>query len=114
MDVINLNELKTHQDIIDAFEKLKEKATEVGTPICLNTTTSTMLELYYHDDYPNRILVDKYLSDLVRKCPKCGKDLEPSDVKDYAYVCFACDENFYHIEVDETDGIEGNVYFPNK
>ena len=112
--IINLNEIKTHEDIIDAFEKLKEKATELGTPICLNTTTSTMLELYYHEDYPNRILVDKYLSDLVRKCPKCGKDLAPSDVAAYAYVCFDCDENFYHIEVDETDGIEGNVYFPNK
>lgn len=112
--IINLNELKTHEDIIDAFEKLKEKAVELGTPICLNTTTSTELVLYYHDDYHNRILVDKYLSDLVRKCPKCGNDLAPSDVADYAYVCEYCDENFYHIEVDETDGIEGNVYFPNK
>ena len=114
MSVINLNELKKHEDIIYAFEKLKEKATEIGYPICLNTTTSTELELYYHDDYPGRILVDKYLSDLVRKCPKCGKDLAPSDVGGYAYLCTNCDENFYHIEVDETDGIDGNVYFTNK
>ena len=109
-----LETIKSHEDIIAAFDKLKEKAVELGMPICLNTTTSMELELYYHEDYPNRILVDKYLSDLVRKCPKCGKDLSPSDVADYAYVCFACDKNFYHIEVDETDGISGNVYFPNK
>lgn len=111
---MNIKNLQTTQDIIDAFEVLKEKAKELGTPICLNTTTSTELELYYHEDYPNRILVDKYLSDLVRKCPKCGKDLAPSDVAEYAYVCEHCDENFYHIEIDETDGIKGNVYFPNK
>lgn len=80
MGVIDLNELKTHEDIIDAFEKLKEKAREIGKPICLNTTTSTELVLYYHDDYEDRILVDKYLSDLA----------------------------------NETDDIQGNVYFPNK
>ena len=110
---MNLKRINTANDIIDAFEKLKQRATEIGLPICLNTTTSTQVELYYHEDYPNRILVDKYLSDRVRKCPKCGKNLSPSDVSGYAYVCVDCDENFYHCEVDETDGIIGNVYFPN-
>jgi len=106
---INLNKLTTHEDIIEAFNKLKEKAVELGTPICLNTTTSTELELYYHEDYPNRILVDKYESDRIRKCPKCGKDLAPSDVAGYAYTCYHCDENFYHIEVDESDNIHADI-----
>lgn len=101
MKTINLENIKTPQDIIDSFNILNEKAIEIGTPICLNTETSTFIDLYYHEDYPNRILVDKFTSNLKRKCPRCGKILSPSDVAGYAYVCFDCDENFYECEVDD-------------
>ena len=102
MSVINLDEINDTQGIIDAFDKLNERAIALGTPICLNTETSTSLVLYFHDDYQDRILVDKYLSNLKRKCPRCGSLLAPSDVEGYAYVCHECDENFCHFEVDET------------
>ena len=107
-NIIKLDRIKTHEEIIDAFNKLNEKATELGLPICLNTETSTFLELYFHDDYPNRILVDKCLSNLKRECPRCGSVLYPSDVGGYAYVCLECDENFYHIEVDESKEWNGS------
>ena len=32
------------------------------------------------------------------KCRKCGKFLRTTDVKDYSFTCFDCDENFYGIE----------------
>ena len=108
MSVINLDEINDTQGIIDAFDKLNERAIALGTPICLNTETSTSLVLYFHDDYQNRILVDKYLSNLKRKCPRCGSILTPSDVEGYAYVCHECDENFYHFEVDETKEWRGS------
>lgn len=107
METITLGNLNTHQDVIDAFNQLQERAVAIGTPICLNTETSTFLELYYHDDYPNRILVDKFLSNLKRKCPRCGSILAPSDVEGYAYVCNKCDENFCHFEVDESEEWHG-------
>lgn len=106
--LIKLDRIKTHEDIINAFNQLNEKAIELGLPICLNTTTSTFLELYFHDDYPNRILVDKYISNIKRKCPRCKSILHPSDVCGYAYVCLNCDENFYHIEVDESNEWNGS------
>lgn len=34
-------------------------------------------------------------------CPRCGKELEPSDLEDYAYQCKDCDEDFFEFEVDE-------------
>lgn len=108
MPIINLNEINDTQGIIDAFDKLNERAIALGTPICLNTETSTSLVLYFHDDYQNRILVDKYLSNLKRKCPRCGSILAPSDVEGYAYVCHECDENFCHFEVDETEEWRGS------
>lgn len=108
MSVINLDEINDTQGIIDAFDKLNERAIALGTPICLNTETSTSLVLYFHDDYENRILVDKYLSNLKRKCPRCGSLLAPSDVEGYAYVCHECDENFCHFEVDETEEWHGS------
>lgn len=108
MSVINLNEINDTQGIIDAFDKLNERAIALGTPICLNTETSTSLVLYFHDDYQDRILVDKYLSNLKRKCPRCGSILAPSDVEGYAYVCHECDENFCHFEVDETEEWRGS------
>ena len=106
---INLDLIKTHEDVIKAFNKLLNKSIEIGKPICLNTETSTFLELYYHEDYPNRILVDKYLSNLKRKCPRCGNLLAPSDVLGYEYVCHYCDENFYSCEVSEEEWNGSNV-----
>ena len=108
MAIINLEEINDTQGIIDAFDKLNERAIALGTPICLNTETSTSLVLYFHDDYQDRILVDKYLSNLKRKCPRCGSILAPSDVEGYAYVCHECDENFCHFEVDETTEWHGS------
>ena len=100
-DVVNnviLTHLKTPQDIVWAFDVLQEKAKELGCPICLNTITSNPLILYYHDDYENRVLVDKVLSNKRKECPKCKTLLEPSDVRGYQYVCTECDENFYENE----------------
>ena len=97
MAIINLDEINDTQGIIDAFDKLNERAIALGTPICLNTETSTSLVLYFHDDYQDRILVDKYLSNLKRKCPHCGSLLAPSDVEGYAYVCHECDDFFCHV-----------------
>lgn len=34
-------------------------------------------------------------------CPKCGGNLFLSDLPQYDYVCFNCDENFYECEVKE-------------
>lgn len=33
-----------------------------------------------------------------KACPRCGRELEPSDVAGYRYVCPDCDENFYSFE----------------
>lgn len=33
------------------------------------------------------------------KCPKCGKILLMSDLPQYDYVCYECDENFYECEM---------------
>ena len=85
--------------IIKKFNKLQKEATELGFPICLNTQTSVPLELYWHDDYDGRILVDKELSNIQKKCPRCGNLLHPSDVVGYEYVCYQCDENFYDCEL---------------
>ena len=84
--------------IIEKFNELQKEATELGFPICLNTQTSVPLELYWHDDYDGRILVDKELSNMQKKCPRCGNLLHPSDVAGYEYVCYQCDENFYECE----------------
>lgn len=45
--------------------------------------------------------MDKVLNGLKcsAKCPRCGKDLYLSDLPQYAYVCYHCDENFYDFEV---------------
>lgn len=36
---------------------------------------------------------------LSKKCPKCGSQLLESDLPQYSYLCFECDENFYECEV---------------
>ncbi len=38
------------------------------------------------------------------RCPKCGKAMKMrvSDLKDYAYQCLDCDEDFYSFECPET------------
>ena len=35
----------------------------------------------------------------VGTCPRCGSPLFYSDVLDYTYQCFTCDEDFYGIEI---------------
>lgn len=52
--------LNTHiTEIIDDFHKLVEKAKSYGLDIKLTPNSIESLELYFHDDYPNTILVDK-------------------------------------------------------
>lgn len=34
-----------------------------------------------------------------KKCPRCGGPLSWSDIPQYTYQCFTCDEDFYNIEV---------------
>lgn len=36
--------------------------------------------------------------DGIRYCPKCKRELSPSDVDGYEFVCRHCDENFYSFE----------------
>ena len=43
-------------------------------------------------------------------CRRCNGKLEPSDLEDYEYVCFECDENFYEFETkDEVKAIIGST-----
>lgn len=46
-------------EIIDDFRKVVEKAKSYGLDIKLTPFASNSLELYFHDDYPGVILVDK-------------------------------------------------------
>lgn len=38
------------------------------------------------------------MSETVYRCPRCGKELDASDVEGYEFVCHECDENFYGFE----------------
>ena len=40
--------------------------------------------------------LDRFSTDAA--CPRCGKRLFLSDLPQYAYVCYACDENFFEAE----------------
>ena len=44
--------------------------------------------------------IDRYISRFSTEaiCPRCGKRLFLSDLPQYAYVCYDCDENFYEAE----------------
>ena len=33
-----------------------------------------------------------------KECLHCGNKLYKSDLKDYTYVCYECEENFYEFE----------------
>lgn len=46
-------------DIISDFHTLVEKAKSYGLDIKLTPNSESSLELYFHDDYPDTILVDK-------------------------------------------------------
>ena len=46
-------------EIIDDFRKVVEKAKSYGLDIKLTPNSTDSLELYFHDDYPDTILVDK-------------------------------------------------------
>ena len=46
-------------EIIDDFKKLILKANSYGLDIKLTPYSESSLELYFHDDYPDTILVDK-------------------------------------------------------
>ena len=35
-----------------------------------------------------------------QKCPRCGCPVYPSDIPEYNYQCFDCDEDFYSFEVN--------------
>lgn len=45
--------------IIENFNNLAIMAEKLGFPIKLHTNSKGSLVLYYHDDHPNMILVDK-------------------------------------------------------
>lgn len=34
-----------------------------------------------------------------RFCPHCGRPLLKSQIKEYAFQCFCCDEDYYRFEV---------------
>lgn len=42
-------------------------------------------------------IFDKFGTD--KKCFRCGSQLLVSDLPDYTYLCFECDENMYGFEV---------------
>ena len=46
-------------EIIQDFNTLVEKAKSYGLDIKLTPNSTDSLELYFHDDYPDTILVDK-------------------------------------------------------
>lgn len=46
-------------EIISGFRKVVEKAKSYGLDIKLTPNSNESLELYFHDDYPDTILVDK-------------------------------------------------------
>ena len=48
--------------IIEAFNDIIKMAEDMGYPIKLYPESETSLYVYYHDDHPNMILVDKYRS----------------------------------------------------
>ena len=47
--------------------------------------------------------IDRYISRFSADalCPRCGKRLFLSDLPQYAYVCYDCDENFFAIETTQ-------------
>lgn len=49
-------------EIMNDYKKLVEKAKSHGLDIKYAPNASSTLELYFHDDYPDLILVDKYFS----------------------------------------------------
>lgn len=49
------------------------------------------------DRYINRFSMDA-------RCPRCGRRLFLSDLPQYAYVCYDCDENFFDIETAQKGG----------
>lgn len=53
-------------ELMDDYAKLVEKAKSFGFDIRLYDTSNT-LELYYNDDYPDTLLVDKHLSSIERE-----------------------------------------------
>lgn len=52
----------TVSTIIEAFNDVIKMANDMGYPIKLYPESEDSLNIYYNDDYPNMILVDKYLS----------------------------------------------------
>lgn len=49
------------------WQNLVEKAKAAGIDIRFAPNCTETLELYFHDDYPNLLLVDKWVSCRVRK-----------------------------------------------
>lgn len=38
-------------------------------------------------------------------CRRCGYPVYESDIPEYSYQCFSCDENMYNFEVKEQDSL---------
>ena len=53
-------------ELMDDFDKLVEKARSYGLDIRLYDTSETLV-LYYNDDYPDTLLVDKDLSSIKKE-----------------------------------------------
>ena len=50
-------------ELMDDFDKLVDKAKSYGLDVRLYNTSETLV-LYYNDDYPDTLLVDKDLSSI--------------------------------------------------
>ena len=63
---------------------------------------ATEVTSQYQEYLRRRLLgeIDRYISRFSTDaiCPRCGKQLFLSDLPQYAYVCYDCDENFFEIE----------------
>jgi len=68
-----------------------------GQPICFDGTACAKAHLREHG------VTDSEMEDLVFRessgtCRICGGPLFPSDIAEYTYQCFSCDEDFYSFE----------------
>lgn len=49
---------------------------------------------------PGIVKNGRWYAETSQKCPRCGGPVYPSDIPEYNYQCFACDEDFYSFEVN--------------
>lgn len=49
---------------------------------------------------PGIVKDGRWYAETGQKCPRCGCPVYPSDIPEYCYQCFNCDEDFYSFEVN--------------